>query len=81
MKGRLSQHQVMQVALHDHILNTFHRLIQKVRVGSVGKVDIGVLVWVPDEISELVGEKGPSGFDVLVVAGIFWEVLSDRCCA
>lgn len=35
-----SQHQRVQISLHNHVLHAAHRLLQKVRVGRIGVVHV-----------------------------------------
>ena len=71
---RCSQHQLVQVPLHNHVLDTLHRLVQKVGVGSVGEVHVGLLARVAHEVLEFARKEVLSGVDVLVASGVVGEV-------
>jgi hypothetical protein len=71
---RCSQHQLVQVPLHNHVLDTLHRLVQKIGVGSVGEVHVGLLARVAHEVLEFAREEILSGVDVLVGSSVVGEV-------
>lgn len=73
MADRL-QHQAMQIPLHDHVLYTFHRLVEKGGVSGSGVVNIGVLVRISHEIVEFAREELLARFDVVRRSGVLWEM-------
>ena len=77
----LSQHQVMQIPLHDHVLHTLHSLVEQVRVGGVGVVHIRLLRRIAYQVLELLGEEFLACFDVSLVTVVVWEMFFDRCFA
>ena len=76
-----SQHQLVQIPLHNHVLHTLHGLIKESRVGCVRVVDVHLLAWLTDEMLEFLCEEVLACFDVSVVSLEVWEVLADGCFA
>jgi hypothetical protein len=71
---RCSQHQLVQIPLHNHVLDTLHRLVQQVGVGSVGEVHVCLLARVAHEVLEFARKEVLSGVDVLVGSVVVREV-------
>ena len=76
-ESKCSQHQLVQIPLHNHVLDTLHRLVQKVGVGGVGEVHVGLLARVAHEVLEFARKEILSGVDVLVRSGVVREVFPD----
>lgn len=74
---KCSQHQLVQVPLHDHVLHALHRLVEQVGVGGVGKVHVSFLGRVAHEVLEFAREEFLAGLDVLVAAGVVGEVVAN----
>lgn len=52
----LSQYQLLQVALDNHVLNRAHRDLEQVGVGRVGKVSVYFFFGIPAQGAELIEE-------------------------
>jgi len=72
-----SQHQTVQIPLHNHILHTLHRLIQQISIRRVGEVDVNLFARVADQVPELAAEELGAGVDVAGVGGEVREVGGD----
>lgn len=81
VRGRLSQHQIMQIPLDNHVLHALHRLVQEVRVGCICKMDIGVLVGIPHQISEFARKEVLPCLDIILSSREVREVFLNRCSA
>lgn len=72
------QDQIVQVDLDDHVLNALHRDLEKIGVGSVGEVNVDLLLAVAVEVAELIGKEPASGIEVVVRSLEVREVVSNR---
>lgn len=68
-----SEYQRIQVALDNHVLHRSHCLLQQIRVGGVGVVNVYLLLRLSDQVAELVRKKFLSSFDVVDIASVVWE--------
>lgn len=76
---RFSQHKLMQIPLHNHILHALHRLVQQGRIRSICIMHIGLLVRITHQILEFPREELLPSCNISVVAREIREPGFNRC--
>lgn len=71
----------MQITLHNHVLHTFHCLVEQIRIRSVRKVDISFFGRIAYKVLELVREEVLRGLYVSIASREVRKVFVDRCFA
>jgi len=74
---RRSQYELVEVSLHNHVLDTLHGLVQQVGVRGIGIVDIDFSVLAPDEILEPFRKELGSGLGILLRSGVIREEIDN----